>query len=106
MLAGDTPLEGILKELQEEIFYNAQLPDLHLTELFTFFNHDLPNNNEFLTLYEIVYPGPFSISPHEVEEPLQWAECESLYKAMEETPEKFSPAFHNIIREYRAFIAR
>ena len=100
ILAGDTVDEGIHKELQEELFFNHPLPPIELKKITTFLNHDIPNNYELLTLYEAVYHGPFYFDPKEVEEEPRWIGWNELLVDMKNNPEIYTPAFHNIMREY------
>lgn len=100
VLAGDTIDEAIRKELQEELFFNHPLPPLEIKKITTFYNHDFPNNHELLTLYEVIYPGPFFPDPKEVAGPPVWIKWEKLLQEMKQDPKKFTPAFHNIIKAY------
>lgn len=100
VLAGETPDEGIQKELQEELFHNHPLPQFKIKKILTFHNHDIPNNHELLTLYEVIYPGPFFPDPKEVAGAPIWIKWADLLKDMGANPRKYTPAFHNIIEAY------
>jgi len=102
VLAGDTMEEGIRKELQEELFWNHSLPNLVIKKIVTFFNHDMPNNNEFLTLFEVIYSGPFFYNPTEVAKPPEWIAWPKLIDDMRRSPAKYTPVFHKIIDVYEA----
>lgn len=100
ILAGETADEGIRKELQEELFYNHNLPKFKIKKIITFFQNDFPNNRELLTLYEAIYPGPFFHDPKEVAEPPIWITWAELLENIKNNPTQFTPAFHNIIHAY------
>lgn len=100
VVSGDTVYEGMRKEIQEELFHEREAPEIELREVCTFFNHDLPGNYEFLTIFEGMYPGPFFPNPQEIEGEPRWIEWNELMKNMKENPENYSNVFHNLIKEY------
>ncbi len=100
ILADQTSDQGIRQELQEELFYKHELPQLEIKKIVTFYNHDLPNNHELLTLYEVIYPGPFFPDPKEVDTEPQWIRWEALLIDLKTNPAKYTTAFHNIMRAY------
>jgi isopentenyldiphosphate isomerase len=99
LLAGDSVEQGMLRELQEELFWQHKLPQLSLNKVVTFLNHDMPHNREFLTLFEVVYPGPFYPNPSEVAE-THWIEWKTLMDAMREDRDRFAPVFHKVVDVY------
>lgn len=100
ILAGDTPDQAILKEIQEELFFEHALPKLEIKKITTFLQKDFPNNNEFLNLYETEYAGPFYPDQKEVAEEPVWMKWEELIESLKKDPEKYTPSFHCIMKEY------
>lgn len=99
-LCGDTPEECIKKELQEELFDNHTLPPFEIKKVTTFRLNDLPNNHELLTLFEVVYPGPFYFGKKEVAEEPRWIKWDDLMQDLQYNPKKYSQAFLDIILVY------
>lgn len=100
VLAGMSMDEGMRQELQEELFLDRSLPAIKIKEVTVSFQNDLPNNYEFITIYEIIYPGPFFFNPKEVaEEPvlIKWFD---LLNDIKNSPEKFAPSFLHIMKAY------
>ena len=100
VLTGDSVERGMLTELQEELFWRNKLPAVSLRKIVTFFNHDMPNNREFITLFDAVYPGPFDPNPSEVAGAPCWIEWQTLVDAMREDPGRFAPVFHTVVDVY------
>ncbi len=102
IVTGDSVEKGVLKEVQEELFWKHGLPKLSLRKVLTFLNEDMPNNREFLTLFEIIYPGPFYFDPEELAEQPKWVEWSTLLKDMHDKPQLYAPVFHNIVQVYQS----
>ncbi len=100
VLSGMTPEEGVRTELQEELFADRALPYFEIKKITSFHNQDIPNNNEILNLFEVIYPGPFYFDKKEVAEPPQWIAWDDLIQDMNVFPEKYTPVFHSIVKEY------
>lgn len=100
MFSGESVVKGAARELQEELFSGHKLPKLEIRKVKTFFNRDLPNNNEIFTIFETFYPGPFFHQPEELEEKPVWVSWEKLLNDVKKNPEKYTNAFRNILREY------
>ncbi len=100
ILAGDTPDQAILREVQEELFDSQELPSLKLTKVSSFLVADAPNNREILHLYETVYPGPFNHDRGELAEEPRWVSWEELIRDRRVSPDKYSSAFHIILNKY------
>ena len=66
LLSGDNYLAGAKRELQEEMFYKQELPEVKFEKLFKI-RTNADNDPEFLTAYRTIHPGPFSLDPDEVE---------------------------------------
>ncbi len=100
ILAGQTPDEAIRQEIQEEIFFNHNLPDLEIKNICSFYTNDAPMNNEILHLYEAIHPGPFFYDKKEVAEEPRWIKVDDLIRDISSNPEKYTPNFRRIMKEY------
>jgi isopentenyldiphosphate isomerase len=103
--AGKTPREGALEELREEIFFGKRVPDAPVRFVTRYFHHDLPHNYEFLSVFEMVYPGPFSRGRKEVTK-LKWIQMDELIQDMKRNPKKYAEAFHLVMQHYLAATRR
>jgi isopentenyldiphosphate isomerase len=104
-ISGKTPEEGAEEELREELFRDHELSKLKLTKVCTFFQNDLPNNNEIMNVFEFVYPGPFYFGKELAEEPV-WVKWEDLIKDVEENSQKYTKSFRNILDNYGRIVCR
>jgi isopentenyldiphosphate isomerase len=101
VLAGKTAREGIKDELKEELFARGTLPDIPIRYVTRYFHNDLPNNYEFLSVFEMIYPGPFSFGKKEVAG-LKWMGFGELLADMKQHPKRYAPAFHLVMKHYLA----
>ena len=100
IVSGETPEEGVRKEIGEELFAGHPMPDFPIQKVSHFLNHDMPNNYEILYIFEAVYLGPFFYDTHELAEPPQWIAWKALLEDIDSFPGKYSVAFQNILKEY------
>jgi isopentenyldiphosphate isomerase len=98
ILAGDTPLEAIKKEISEELFDNGILPKMEIKEVVTYLHEDFPGNREILTVYESIYPGPFNLGYEAME--CAWVNWKAFLSDLQITPNKYSPACRLLVKKY------
>jgi isopentenyl-diphosphate Delta-isomerase len=97
--SGDEYIEGAKRELQEEEFYNQELPQqitlekLYNMKIFTV------DDYEFHEVYRVIYPGPFSHNPEEVEDSY-FVEINQLIEDIEKNPQNYTCMTALNIREY------
>lgn len=100
LAAGEDFNEGNKRELQEEIFHGVQLPkEISPQKLFSFIKN-ADNDYELKTIYTVVYPGPFTPNPVEVEH-VQFEKLVNIYRDIENTPEQYTETFILMMREYK-----
>ena len=102
ILEGRSPEEGARSEIQEELFAEHQMPDVHLEFAFMFFlDEDIPNNREFIHIYRAYSAGPFFHDKKKEVAEIKWVDWKDLLKELDEHPEKFTNSFRMIIKEYQ-----
>ncbi|MDO8618831.1 MAG: NUDIX domain-containing protein [Candidatus Daviesbacteria bacterium] len=100
MFAGEKPEESIRRELEEELFGGKKIPNnIKMQKVATYFNHDLPNNNEIAYLYLVIHPGPFTIQVAEAEN-FEWVDWKDLIKDMRDNPTKYAQYSINAVNAY------
>ena len=99
MISGQSPEDTIKNELEEELLGRKIPNDCILNKMGTYLHNDVPNNNELIHLYEIIYPGPF-IPDDESEGEPEWVNFNDLLKEMKGHPEDFAQYSINAIAEY------
>jgi isopentenyldiphosphate isomerase len=92
VLSGETYEQGALREMNDELFKDLELPNISLTHVATYRNVGRPTNPEFAALHYCVYNGSFSPNPEEVES-VHWDNIYEVEKMIEETPERYTKAF-------------
>ena len=103
--SGGNYFETARKELQEEIFWEHELPDgIELKELGKIFYNDMPHNYEFDMVYYAIYSGPFFSNPKETKGKLEFHKIEEVADETKKNPNKFTVAFlrqFDKLMEYR-----
>lgn len=100
ILSGETPEQGLRKELQEELLNKQAIPTNIIIEKVTTYHYtDFPNNNEIIHLYKIIHPGPFTIEVKETEL-IKWVDWDDLLVAIKSNSHKYSDYSINAINEY------
>ena len=101
LVSGETPEEGILRELEEELFANHKLPNsIKARKITTFLNNDIPNNNELVYLFEIIYQGPFYYQKLDYSRKPLWIDFDRLLKDINKNPAKYAQFFINDMKEF------
>lgn len=101
VLAGMTARQGVERELQEELFFRRALPPLRIRKVTRYLHHDMPNNFEFLSVFETFYPGPFFPNPKEVAG-TEWINVQKLARDLRVCPARYAPSFCLVFKHYRA----
>lgn len=97
-LYGDTPLETIKKEAEEELF-SGQLPkELEIRQTADFPSQTRPNDPNYVFLYQAIYPGPFN--PGEEVADLKFIDIDWLKKDTQDNPEKYGDTFKFTVRRF------
>lgn len=94
LLAGQTYLSGAIHEL-DELFHGREVPleVIHgLRRFCTFRMRDSEKNNEFITLYTLVYEGEFKIDPNEVEA-IEYKSVAAVAAELQTDLDKYTRAF-------------
>jgi isopentenyl-diphosphate delta-isomerase len=103
LAAGEDFEEGNKRELQEEIFYGRQLPkEISPQKLFSFIKN-ADNDYELKAIYIVVYPGPFTPDPEEVEN-VRFEKLEKIYRDIDDHPEQYTETFIVTMREYKKYL--
>ncbi|MEO6509073.1 MAG: NUDIX domain-containing protein [Patescibacteria group bacterium] len=93
ILIGETPVETIYKELEEELIgKNIDRDAIQLNNIGIVDVEDIPGNHEHLHFYEIFYGGTFVTDPKEVSF-IEWLKWEDLMELYTKQPEKFTRVF-------------
>jgi isopentenyldiphosphate isomerase len=100
VLSGDTPREAAMKEMKEELFSGISMPKIKLKKIVKFENDNLRNNHEISTIFEAIYPGPFSGKSEEVEGDPIWVNFDFVKKDIIRRPSKYTKSFRNVMRAY------
>ena len=96
--AGETYLQGMLRELHEEMLVNSWLPAVDITPLF---KSIYEQHKEHFLAYRLTYSGPFNIDKKEVES-YGFYPLRELLKDIEVHPEKYSGLCCQLLKEYKA----
>lgn len=99
MISGETYLEGLKRELNEEMFVGVDFPSLEFTELFKI-KVNANDDHEFITIFRTVYDGNFTTNPEEAED-YQYVDIEKLLDDLENNPEKYTETIRTILKKYR-----
>jgi isopentenyldiphosphate isomerase len=94
--SGETYLQGMLRELHEEMLVNSWLPGVDITPLFKLKDEEL---KEHMIVYRLAYRGPFNINKEEVES-YAFYNIKELMKEINEHPDKY--VGKSILKEYKA----
>jgi isopentenyl-diphosphate delta-isomerase len=97
ILTGETPEEGMQKEVQEELFGDHPMPEIKMQKLGELEIRDLPGNHEILHLYEAIYPGPFFHNEKEVGATPEWVEWTKVLEDVKKSPQNYTPSFRSIL---------
>lgn len=100
MASGEMPLEAMLRELQEELFFEHKFPDLAIRSVGFFAHADRPNNNEILHLFEVFYKGPFYYNKDEVSEEPIWIKWDDLLHDITLKSSCYTVSFKNTLEYY------
>lgn len=95
LLAGQTYLSGAIHEL-DEIFHGKVVPlevIRGLRKFCSFRMRDSESNNEFITLYTLVYDGQFEVDPEEVQA-IEYKAVAVVAAELQADPDKYTRAFH------------
>ena len=96
---GETYLESAKIELEEEVFHEQELPKEISFEVL--FKMKVDADYEHLTtVFRVVYSGPFSNFPEEVEKSF-FMNINDLLKDIKKNPDKYSRSFNVKIKEYK-----
>ncbi|MFH1770610.1 MAG: NUDIX domain-containing protein [archaeon] len=96
---GETPIETAKTELQEEMFFEHQLPEELVFEKMLEENFRIDKEHTIITLYRVIYPGPFYNDPKEVED-FFFMKMDDLIKDIKDNPEKYSLFFRMMFAKY------
>jgi isopentenyldiphosphate isomerase len=98
---GQSYLEAALDELKEELFYEIEkLPEgIKPIEIARYKNDTRPTNKENTSLFYVVYSGPFSPDPKEIEK-VFWDNPSKIRQNMLLNPSKYTRSFLNAMREF------
>lgn len=104
VISGDTIETAMYRELEEELFENISFPkeNIRLEKICTYFNNDFPNNNELANVFEIIYPGPFSIQKEEATDAF-WMDWQELLTDIKKNPGSYAQFSINAINAYVKF---
>jgi len=94
--AGETYLQGMLRELHEEMLVNSWLPAVDITPLFKLKDAEL---KEHMIVYRLAYRGPFNIDKEEVDS-YAFYKIKEVIKDVEMHPEKYINSA--IFNQYKA----
>lgn len=96
---GETYLKAAKRELQEEMFYKKTLPKIiRFKELFKIKKYT-DNDYEFMTVFHIIFPGPFSLNPREVEQ-YHFEKIQELFKKVKSNPKQYTETCILLLEEY------
>lgn len=99
VVSGKTPESTIRKELEEELLGKSVPNNCLIKKVGSYLHSDMPNNNELISFYEIIYPGPF-ITDEESEGKPQWVNFQELINEIKTHPENFAQYSINALIEY------
>lgn len=102
LIIGETYLQGMLRELHEEMLVDSWLPNVDITPMFKF-KYD--EHKEHMVIYRLAYSGPFNLDKEEVES-YGFFNFKELLKDIEVHPEKYSNLCRVLLKEYRARFVR
>jgi isopentenyldiphosphate isomerase len=98
--SGDKYIDGAKRELQEENFHEQKLPsEIEFEELFKI-KKSTDNDHEFNVVYRVIYPGPFSNDPKEVEDSY-FMNINSLVIDIDKNPENYTETTRLLVKEYQ-----
>ena len=98
-ISGQSPEDAIKNELQEELLGGIIPKSCSVSKIGTYLNNDIPNNNELIHLYEIIYPGPFTTDEESEGQP-EWLNFKDLLREMRNHPKHFAQYSINATYEY------
>ena len=98
---GETVSDAIRREMQEELFGRTYFPNILFERITSFFQEDMPGNKEKLTLFRVIYPGPFCPDKKELDGLPVWVSLNFLLSDIEKHPDLYTVSFVNSIREYK-----
>jgi isopentenyldiphosphate isomerase len=97
---GDDYLAAAKRELQEEMFHDQELPEeIELEELFKI-KKFTDNDYEYQIIYRVVWPGPFSHDPDEVESS-KFVGLDRLIEDTQKHPQKYTGTTRLLADEYK-----
>jgi|WetSurMetagenome_2_1015567.scaffolds.fasta_scaffold03652_3 isopentenyldiphosphate isomerase len=100
VLSGESSEDGLKRELNEELFWEKDLPkNLTIRKICKYFNHDVENNYENAYLFEIIYSGPFFHEKDYSDKPF-WRDWKTVLKDINNNSKEFSRYSINAIKEY------
>lgn len=100
MLSGEKSENSIRRELHEELFHEGELPsDIFIEKVTTYFNNDIPNNNEIAHLFVVIHKGPFKVQKNEASR-LKWVTWKNLVEDMLRNPSKYAQYSINAVNAY------
>lgn len=103
VLAGQSYLEGAIHEL-DELFHARPIPGEvaeNLKKFTTFRMTDSPTNNEFVTMYTVVFDGRFDeYDRNELARAPLYRNLDKIIKEMRQDPEKYTLAFRQTLQVY------
>jgi isopentenyldiphosphate isomerase len=101
LLAGQTYLSGAIHEL-DELFHGKVVPIEVIRGLRKYCNfrmRDSETNNEFITLYTLVYEGQFELDPDEVQS-IEYKPVTAVVAEIETDTDKYTRAFRQTFEVY------
>jgi len=100
VISGESPEEGIKREINEELFSNEGLPEnILIRKINSYFNNDCENNNEIAYIFEIIYNGSFVYDQQYSHKPF-WADYKNTLEDMSINPGKYARFSINALLEY------
>lgn len=100
VIYGQTTEDAIQRETQEELFDRATFPNIDFEKITSFFQKDKPGNRELLTLFRVIYSGPFYPDKKELDAPLKWVSTSFLHKDIQKHPNLYTVSFIHSFHEY------
>lgn len=101
ILSGKKPRQEIIRELKEELFSKVDMPKkIKIQGVCTYMHNDLPNNFEIAYLFEIVYPGPFSLDTEETSGESRWISLNNFLDSASKSPDQFAKYSVTAVEQY------